>query len=142
LCSCYPWPLLGLPPIWYKSSAYRARTVANPRSVLRELGLDIADDIEVRIWDSNAASRYLVLPERPSGTQALGEAALADLVTRDAMIGVARVTGSRYYEHWLAALERLVEDKRLACSSELVERRDAWAEAYAHTPHGEPVRLR
>jgi len=92
LCSCYPWPLLGLPPIWYKSSAYRARTVADPRGVLRELGLDVLDDVEVRVWDSNAASRYLVLPERPPGTEALGEAALAALVTRDAMIGVARVT--------------------------------------------------
>jgi nitrile hydratase len=92
LCSCYPWPLLGLPPIWYKSSAYRARTVADPRGVLRELGLDVSDDVEIRVWDSNAASRYLVLPERPRGTEALGKAALADLVTRDAMIGVARVT--------------------------------------------------
>ena len=92
LCSCYPWPLLGLPPIWYKSSAYRARTVADPRGVLRELGLDVAEDVEVRVWDSNAASRYLVLPERPSGTESLDEAALAGLVTRDAMIGVARVT--------------------------------------------------
>jgi nitrile hydratase len=92
LCSCYPWPLLGLPPIWYKSSAYRARAVADPRGVLRELGLDVPDDVEVRVWDSNAASRYLVLPERPRGADALGEAALAELVTRDAMIGVARVT--------------------------------------------------
>jgi nitrile hydratase len=92
LCSCYPWPLLGLPPNWYKSSAYRARTVADPRGVLREIGLAIPADVEVRVWDSNAASRYLVLPERPRGTDALGEAALADLVTRDAMIGVARVT--------------------------------------------------
>jgi nitrile hydratase len=92
LCSCYPWPLLGLPPIWYKSSAYRARTVADPRGVLRELGLDISDDVEVRVWDSNAASRYLVLPERPPSAAALGEAALAALVTRDSMIGVARVT--------------------------------------------------
>ncbi|HUO66461.1 MAG TPA: nitrile hydratase subunit alpha [Gammaproteobacteria bacterium] len=92
LCSCYPWPLLGLPPIWYKSSAYRARTVADPRAVLRELGLDVGDDVEVRVWDSNAASRYLVLPERPPDTETLGEAELAALVTRDAMIGVARVT--------------------------------------------------
>ena len=92
LCSCYPWPLLGLPPIWYKSSAYRARTVADPRGVLREIGLDVPDEVEVRVWDSNAASRYLVLPERPRGTEALGEAALAALVTRDAMIGVARVS--------------------------------------------------
>jgi nitrile hydratase len=91
LCSCYPWPLLGLPPVWYKSSAYRARTVIDPRGVLRELGLEVRDDVEVRVWDSNAASRYLVLPERPRGTETLGEAALAALVTRDAMIGVARV---------------------------------------------------
>ena len=91
LCSCYPWPLLGLPPIWYKSSAYRARTVADPRGVLRELGLEIDDDVEVRVWDSNAASRYLVLPERPLGTETLGEFELAALVTRDAMLGVARV---------------------------------------------------
>jgi nitrile hydratase len=92
LCSCYPWPLLGLPPIWYKSSAYRARTVADPRGVLRELGLEIGDDVEVRVWDSNAASRYLVLPERPQGTETFGEAELAALVTRDAMVGVARLT--------------------------------------------------
>ena len=91
LCSCYPWPLLGLPPIWYKSSAYRARTVIDPRGVLRELGLDVGDDVEVRVWDSNAASRYLVLPEQPRGTETLDEAALAALVTRDAMIGVARI---------------------------------------------------
>ena len=91
LCSCYPWPLLGLPPVWYKSSAYRSRTVADPRGVLRELGLELRDDVEVRVWDSNAASRYLVLPERPRGTETLGEAALAALVTRDAMIGVAQV---------------------------------------------------
>jgi nitrile hydratase subunit alpha len=92
LCSCYPWPLLGLPPTWYKSSAYRASTVADPRGVLRELGLDVGDDVEVRVWDSNAASRYLVLPERPAGSESLGEAELAALVTRDAMVGVARVT--------------------------------------------------
>jgi nitrile hydratase len=91
LCSCYPWPLLGLPPIWYKSSAYRARTAIDPRGVLRELGLEVGNDVEVRVWDSNAASRYLVLPERPRGTETLGEAALAALVSRDAMIGVARV---------------------------------------------------
>ena len=95
LCSCYPWPLLGLPPIWYKSSAYRARTVIDPRGVLRELGLEVRDDVEVRVWDSNAASRYLVLPERPRGTEALGEAALAALVTRDAMNGVAQVAPPR-----------------------------------------------
>lgn len=91
LCSCYPWPVLGLPPTWYKSAAYRSRTVIDPRGVLRELGLDLPDDVEVRVWDSNAASRYLVLPERPPGTEAMSEADLAMLVTRDAMIGVAKV---------------------------------------------------
>ena len=91
LCSCYPWPLLGLAPTWYKSDAYRARTVVDPRGVLRELGLEISDDIEVRVWDSNAASRYLVLPERPEGTESLNEEQLAALVTRDSMIGVANV---------------------------------------------------
>ena len=91
LCSCYPWPLLGLPPTWYKSDAYRSRTVIDPRGVLRELGLNLPDSIEVRVWDSNAASRYLVLPERPEGTESLPEQALAALVTRDAMIGVAKV---------------------------------------------------
>ena len=92
LCSCYPWPLLGLPPTWYKSAAYRSRTVIDPRGVLRELGLQLPDDIEVRVWDSNAASRYFVLPERPEATESMGEDELAALVTRDAMIGVARVT--------------------------------------------------
>jgi nitrile hydratase subunit alpha len=95
LCSCYPWPVLGLLPTWYKSSAYRSRTVIDPRSVLRELGLDIPDDVEVRVWDSNAASRYLVLPERPPGTASMSEADLATLVTRDAMIGVAKVAAPR-----------------------------------------------
>jgi nitrile hydratase subunit alpha len=95
LCSCYPWPVLGLPPTWYKSSAYRSRTVMDPRGVLRELGLDLPDDVEVRVWDSNAASRYLVLPERPPGTESLSEADLALLVTRDAMIGVAKVAAPR-----------------------------------------------
>jgi nitrile hydratase subunit alpha len=94
LCSCYPWPLLGLPPTWYKSNAYRSRTVVDPRGVLRELGLAVADDIEVRVWDSTAESRYLVLPERPVGTESLTENELAELVTRDAMIGVARVRAS------------------------------------------------
>ena len=94
LCSCYPWPLLGLAPTWYKSDAYRARTVVDPRGVLRELGLEIADDIEVRVWDSNAASRYLVLPERPEGTESLSEAQLAELVTRDSMVGVAKVSAT------------------------------------------------
>jgi nitrile hydratase len=98
LCSCYPWPLLGLPPTWYKSAAYRSRTVIDPRGVLRELGLELPADIEVRVWDSNAASRYLVLPERPPGTESMSEDELASLVTRDAMIGVAKVsipTGGR-----------------------------------------------
>jgi nitrile hydratase subunit alpha len=91
LCSCYPWPVLGLPPTWYKSSAYRSRTVMDPRGVLSELGLKLPDDVEVRVWDSNAASRYLVLPERPQGTESMSEADLATLVTRDAMIGVAKL---------------------------------------------------
>jgi len=91
LCSCYPWPVLGLPPTWYKSSAYRSRTVIDPRGVLSELGLALPDNVGVRVWDSNAASRYLVLPERPEGTESMGEADLAKLVTRDAMIGVAKV---------------------------------------------------
>jgi nitrile hydratase len=95
LCSCYPWPVLGLPPTWYKSAAYRSRMVMDPRGVLRELGLDLPEAVEVRVWDSNAASRYLVLPERPRGTDALSEADLAALVTRDAMIGVAHVATPR-----------------------------------------------
>jgi nitrile hydratase len=95
LCSCYPWPVLGLPPTWYKSAAYRSRTVMDPRGVLRELGLDLPDAVEVRVWDSNAASRYLVLPERPKGTESMREADLARLVTRDAMIGVAKVAAPR-----------------------------------------------
>jgi nitrile hydratase len=95
LCSCYPWPVLGLPPTWYKSSAYRARTVIDPRGMLRELGLALPNDVEVRVWDSNAASRYLVLPERPPGTESMSEADLAALVTRDAMIGVAKVPSPR-----------------------------------------------
>jgi nitrile hydratase len=91
LCSCYPWPVLGLPPVWYKSNAYRSRAVIDPRGVLRELGLDLPADVEVRVWDSTAEIRYLVLPERPMGSEGLNEAALAALVTRDAMIGVAKV---------------------------------------------------
>jgi len=91
LCSCYPWPVLGLPPVWYKSNAYRSRAVIDPRGVLRELGLDLPNDVEVRVWDSTAEIRYLVLPERPMGSEGLNEAALAALVTRDAMIGVAKV---------------------------------------------------
>ena len=95
LCSCYPWPVLGLPPTWYKSAAYRSRTVIDPRSVLSELGLDLPDDVEVRVWDSTAASRYMVLPERPRGTESMSEADLAALVTRDAMVGVAKVASPR-----------------------------------------------
>ncbi len=91
LCSCYPWPVLGLPPVWYKSAAYRARVVREPRAVLAELGLAIGDDVEVRVWDSSAELRYLVLPMRPAGTEGLDEDALAELVTRDGMIGVAAV---------------------------------------------------
>ena len=92
LCSCYPWPVLGLPPVWYKSAQYRSRAVIDPRGVLREFGLELADDVEVRVWDSTAELRYLVLPERPVGSEKLSEEALAALVTRDAMIGVAKVT--------------------------------------------------
>jgi nitrile hydratase len=92
LCSCYPWPVLGLPPVWYKSAPYRARAVIDPRGVLNELGLELTDDIEVRVWDSTAELRYLVLPERPAGTEGWTENQLAALVTRDAMVGVAKVT--------------------------------------------------
>jgi nitrile hydratase len=95
LCSCYPWPVLGLPPVWYKSGPYRARAVIDPRGVLREFGVDLPDDVEVRVWDSTAELRYLVLPQRPPGTDAMSEAELADLVTRDAMIGVAQVKRPR-----------------------------------------------
>lgn len=91
LCSCYPWPVLGLPPVWYKSAPYRSRVVIDPRGVLREFGLELAEDVEVRVWDSTAELRYLVLPERPAGTENLSEEQLAALVTRDAMVGVARV---------------------------------------------------
>src|SRR6202040_1324998 len=89
LCSCYPWSTLGLPPVWYKSTAYRSRSVIDPRGVLREFGLDLAAGVEVRVWDSTAEVRYLVLPERPAGSEKLGEAELAALVTRDAMVGVS-----------------------------------------------------
>ena len=91
LCSCYPWPVLGLPPVWYKSAAYRSRAVVDPRGVLREFGLDVGEDVEVRVWDSTAELRYLVLPERPAGSDHLSEDELAALVTRDAMVGVAKV---------------------------------------------------
>ena len=92
LCSCYPWPTLGLPPVWYKSAAYRARAVIEPRAVLREFGVDVPGEVEVRVWDSTAEMRYLVLPERPAGTEGMTEEQLAELVTRDSMIGVARLT--------------------------------------------------
>tara|TARA_Y100000817_G_C16842230_1_gene538523 strand:- start:967 stop:1605 length:639 start_codon:yes stop_codon:yes gene_type:complete len=90
LCSCYPWPVLGLPPTWYKNAAYRSRVVINPRSVLEEFGLELEESVEVRVWDSSAEIRYLVLPERPQGTFNLKEDQLVSLVTREAMIGVAK----------------------------------------------------
>jgi nitrile hydratase subunit alpha len=95
LCSCYPWPVLGLAPVWYTSTTYRSRSVIDPRGVLREFGLELSDDVEVRVWDSTAELRYLVLPERPAGTEGLSEGALAALVTRDAMVGVAKVPSSK-----------------------------------------------
>ncbi len=90
LCSCYPWPVLGLPPVWYKSAPYRARAVADPRGVLEEFGTKLADDVEIRVWDSTSEMRYLVLPERPEGTEGWSEADLTELVTRNAMIGVEK----------------------------------------------------
>lgn len=95
LCSCYPWPVLGLPPAWYKEPAYRSRVVREPRKVLAEFGLELPEHVEVRVWDSSAEVRYLVLPERPAGTEGLSEQELAGLVHRDAMIGVARVEAPR-----------------------------------------------
>ena len=91
LCSCYPWPILGLPPAWYKDPPYRARMVREPRTVLTEMGCRLPGDVEIRVWDSSAEVRYLVLPQRPSGTEDMTEAQLAGLVTRDSMIGVARL---------------------------------------------------
>jgi nitrile hydratase subunit alpha len=91
LCSCYPWPVLGLPPAWYKSAAYRSRAVLEPRQVLHEMGLDLQDSIEVRVWDSTAETRYMVLPERPAGTDGMSEDELAGLVSRDSMVGVAHL---------------------------------------------------
>jgi nitrile hydratase len=91
LCSCYPWPVLGLPPVWYKSAPYRSRAVIDPRGVLREFGVELPDDIEVRVWDSTAELRYLVLPMRPPGTEGMTEDQLAELVSRDAMIGTGVV---------------------------------------------------
>lgn len=95
LCSCYPWSVLGLPPTWYKSTAYRSRTVIDPRGVLKELGLELPENIEVRVWDSTADLRYIVLPERPAGTENMSEEELAAIVTRDSMIGVAKIGVSK-----------------------------------------------
>jgi nitrile hydratase subunit alpha len=92
LCSCYPWPLLGLPPSWYKDPAYRSRIVREPRTVLAEMGLELPTDIDVKVWDSSSEVRFFVLPQRPEGTDGLTEDELSLLVTRDAMVGVARVT--------------------------------------------------
>ncbi len=87
LCSCYPWPVLGLPPTWYKAAPYRARAVSQPRAVLKEFGVELSEDIEVRVWDSTAETRYLVLPIKPAGTDGWSEERLADIITRDSMIG-------------------------------------------------------
>jgi nitrile hydratase subunit alpha len=92
LCSCYPWPVLGLPPRWYKDPAYRSRVVIEPRAVLAEFGLEIDEKVEVRVWDSSADIRYLVLPERPAGTEHMSEDELAQLITRDSMIGVTKAS--------------------------------------------------
>ena len=92
LCSCYPWPVLGLPPVWYKAAPYRSRAVIDPRGVLRELGLDLDENVEVRVWDSTSEMRYLVLPERPAGSEQMSEEELAGLVNRDAMIGAAKAS--------------------------------------------------
>jgi nitrile hydratase len=94
LCSCYPWPVLGLPPNWYKSPSYRARMVREPRAVLGELGLDLPDSVRIQVWDSSAEARYLVVPQRPAGTEGRSETELAELVTRDSMIGVALAGGT------------------------------------------------
>lgn len=91
LCSCYPWSVLGLPPVWYKSAPYRSRAVSEPRSVLKEFGLEVSPEVEIRVWDSSAEMRYMVLPMRPAGTEHLNEAELAAIVMRDAMIGTAVV---------------------------------------------------
>lgn len=91
LCSCYPWPTLGLPPVWYKAAPYRSRVVMDPRSVLAEFGTELSQDMAIKVWDSTAEIRYLVLPCRPAGSESMTESELADLVTRDAMIGVTRL---------------------------------------------------
>jgi len=96
LCSCFPWPTLGLPPTWYKSPPYRAKMVKHPRRTLREeFGLDLDDDVEIKVWDTSAEVRYMVLPQRPEGTEGMSEAELAELVTRDSMIGVERLADMR-----------------------------------------------
>ncbi len=94
LCSCYPWPVLGLPPVWYKSFAYRSRAVRDPRGVLKEFGVEVPANVEVRVWDSSAEQRYIVIPQRPKGTERMSEEQLAELVTRDSMIGVGVVKAS------------------------------------------------
>ena len=99
LCSCYPWPVLGLPPTWYKSAPYRSRAVRDPRGVLDEFGVTVSDDIEFRVWDSTAEIRYLVIPQRPAGTDGWTEDQLADLVTRDSMIGVGLPLDPSSIEH-------------------------------------------
>ncbi len=91
LCSCYPWPTLGLPPVWYKSAPYRSKVVRDPRGVLEEFGVELPESVEIRVWDSNAELRYLVLPQRPAGTDEMTEDQLAELVTRDSMIGTGLV---------------------------------------------------
>jgi nitrile hydratase len=94
LCSCYPWPVLGLPPTWFKSAPYRSRVVIDPRGVLQEFGTEIDPTVEIRVWDSSAELRYMVLPERPAGTEHLSEEELAQLISRDAMIGVTKVSSN------------------------------------------------
>ncbi len=91
LCSCYPWPVLGLPPVWYKSFAYRSRAVSDPRGVLKDFGLELGAEVEVRVWDSSAEIRYLVIPQRPNGTDRMSEDELAAIVTRDSMVGVEKI---------------------------------------------------
>jgi len=91
LCSCYPWPVLGLPPVWYKSFAYRSRAVSDPRGVMKDFGLELGTEVEIRVWDSSAEIRYLVIPQRPKGTDAMSEDELAAIVTRDSMVGVEKI---------------------------------------------------
>ena len=95
LCSCYPWPVLGIPPTWYKSFEYRSRAVIDPRGVLAEFGVQLEEDVSVEVWDSTAEIRYLVIPQRPRGTESLNESELADLVTRDSMVGAAVIASPK-----------------------------------------------